>query len=68
MASFFSDEGTEPPHVHMRHAGGEVKLWLRPVRIVWQKKLNKPEIRQAFELVRKHEGRILEAWTAYFDR
>ena len=29
---FFSNEGDprEPPHVHVRRAGDEAKLWLRP--------------------------------------
>ncbi|NDC54458.1 MAG: DUF4160 domain-containing protein [Planctomycetia bacterium] len=28
---FYSDEGTEPPHIHVRCADGECKFWLDPV-------------------------------------
>jgi len=32
---FFSDEGWEPPHVHVERGGGVVKYWLKPVAMAY---------------------------------
>ena len=34
---FYSDEGREPPHVHVATADGECKFWLDPVRLARNK-------------------------------
>lgn len=28
--SFYSNEGNEPPHIHVKKAGSEAKFWLTP--------------------------------------
>jgi hypothetical protein len=68
VASFYSNEGTEPPHIHLRKGDGRAKFWLQPVRIVWARNLKAREIRQALELVQQHEDEILRIWAEYFDR
>ena len=30
---FYSDEGHEPPHIHVRRGDDTCKFWLRPVRL-----------------------------------
>jgi hypothetical protein len=30
---FYSDEGNEPPHIHVRCSNGEAKFWLVPVAL-----------------------------------
>jgi hypothetical protein len=30
---FYSDEGSEPPHIHVRSPDGECKFWLEPMII-----------------------------------
>lgn len=30
---FYSDEGNEPPHIHVDTPEGECKFWLDPVRL-----------------------------------
>mgnify|MGYP000592657789 FL=1 len=30
---FYSDEGNEPPHIHVATPDGECKFWLQPVRL-----------------------------------
>lgn len=32
---FFSNEGEEPPHVHVERAGGVVKVWLSPASVAY---------------------------------
>ncbi|WP_159294951.1 DUF4160 domain-containing protein [Microcystis aeruginosa] len=31
---FYSDEGSEPPHIHVRSPDGECKFWLEPIIIL----------------------------------
>ena len=31
---FFSNEGTEPPHIHIERGDGYAKFWLEPVELV----------------------------------
>jgi len=31
---FFSNEGTEPPHIHVERGDGYAKFWLEPVELV----------------------------------
>lgn len=34
---FYSDEGKEPPHIHVETPDGECKFWLNPVRLARNK-------------------------------
>ena len=34
---FYSDEGNEPPHIHVATPEGECKFWLDPVRLARNK-------------------------------
>jgi hypothetical protein len=34
---FYSDEGREPPHIHVATPDGECKFWLEPVRLARNK-------------------------------
>ncbi len=30
---YYSDEGREPPHIHVETSGSECKFWLDPIRL-----------------------------------
>ena len=30
---FYSNEGQEPPHIHVIGRGGEMKIWLSPIEV-----------------------------------
>ena len=34
---FYSDEGNEPPHIHIETPEGECKFWLEPIRLARNK-------------------------------
>jgi hypothetical protein len=38
---FFSLEGREPPHVHVRKGSGKAKFWLAPVQLVYSRGLKR---------------------------
>jgi hypothetical protein len=42
---FYSDEGKEPPHIHIATAEGECKFWLDPVRLARNKGIHPVTLR-----------------------
>ncbi len=63
---FFSRE--EPRlHVHVNHSDGEAKFWLEPaVELAQNFGLTAKQLREAEELVRRHENRIRSSWQQHF--
>lgn len=51
---FYSNEGMEPAHVHVRSSDGECKFWLNPVRLAGNKGLSPPDLRAIERLVFEH--------------
>jgi len=64
--SFFSGDGHEPVHVHVRKAGGACKLWMEPLRLARSEDMDLRDIKRAMQLAEKHRQEILEAWNEYF--
>ena len=48
---FYSDEGSEPAHIHVDAGDGECKFWLDPVGLVSQRGMSVSELRKAERLV-----------------
>jgi hypothetical protein len=63
---FFSNEGREPPHVHVEQAGATAKFWLDPVALASSKRFGGRELRKLEKLVRSHRFEFLEKWREYF--
>ena len=59
---FFSNEGQEPPHIHVRASGDEAKFWLDPVQLAANYGFNASEINEIERLVKEHRDDLLEAW------
>jgi hypothetical protein len=64
---FFSNEGNEPPHIHVKAAGDEAKFWLDPVQLAANYGFNTREITEIERLVSKHQEVLLEAWHDHLD-
>ncbi|HVA23605.1 MAG TPA: DUF4160 domain-containing protein [Chloroflexota bacterium] len=65
---FFSDEGVEPRHIHVRNAGRMAKFWLDPVALAYRGTYHDREIRQIERLVSEHQNELREAWNEFFPR
>jgi len=63
---FFSNEGIEPPHIHVERGEGHAKFWLEPVTMAVAKDLKNSELRRARLLVIQHRFDFLEKWREYF--
>jgi hypothetical protein len=59
---FFSNEGREPPHIHVSASGDEAKHWLDPVQLAANYGFNASEITEIERLVIEHREDLLEAW------
>jgi hypothetical protein len=64
---FFSNEGREPPHIHVRASGDEAKFWLDPVQLSANYGFNASEINEIEHLVVEHREDLLEAWHEHLD-
>jgi hypothetical protein len=65
---FHSNEGIEPPHVHVQRERKLAKFWLEPVGIGSSTRFSPQELRKLERLVRENQTRLLEAWHGYFNR
>ena len=62
---FFSNEGSEPPHIHVKAGSDEAKFWLDPVALVTNYGFNVRELNAIERLVNEHRHDFLEAWNEH---
>ncbi len=65
---FFSNEGEEPPHIHVESGEKYAKFWLAPVSLASSVGYSAPELTRLRKLVTEHSERFKEAWHEYFSR
>ena len=65
---FYSNEGTEPAHIHIRSGSGEAKFWLIPVVLAYNYGYRANELRRLERLVIQNRRHLLEAWNEYSER
>jgi hypothetical protein len=63
---FFSNEGREPAHIHVKAGGDEAKFWLEPVQLAANHGFNGRELNRIQRLVEEHRHELLGAWNEYF--
>lgn len=64
---FYSAEGNEPPHVHVRRGRSTAKFWLNPVRLADSRHFPDHELRSLRKIAEENEERFMEAWNEHFD-
>jgi hypothetical protein len=62
---FYSDERSEPPHIHVRTSDGECKFWLDPVMLARNRGLAPHTVREIERLVFEHQAFLLEKYNEY---
>ena len=63
---FYSNEGTEPPHIHVRRDRCLAKFWLRPVRLARVTGFEAGELRKIERLITRYEEAFMESWREHF--
>ena len=64
---FYSNESSEPPHIHIEQAENAAKYWLNPVELANSYGFSAREINQMRKLVVEHQSHFLQAWHEYFN-
>ena len=59
---FYSDERSEPPHIHVSAPDGECKFWLEPIRLARNKGLAPHALREIEKLVYEHQALLKEKY------
>lgn len=62
---FYSDEGDEPPHIHIETPDGECKFWLEPVRLARNKGVPAITVRKLEKLVFEHHNLLISKYYEY---
>ena len=63
---FFSNEGTEPPHIHIDKGGASAKYWLQPVALARNIGYSAKELREIEAKVAQEAAALVEAWLEHF--
>ncbi|MBI4321700.1 MAG: DUF4160 domain-containing protein [Chloroflexi bacterium] len=63
---FFSNEGAEPPHIHVDTGDKYAKFWLRPVSLTASVGYAAREPSQLRDLVENHRSLFEERWHEHF--
>ncbi len=59
---FYSNEGQEPAHIHVKAGGDEAKFWLDPIALAANHGFNGRELSEIERLVERHRAVFLEQW------
>jgi hypothetical protein len=66
---FYSDEGNEPAHIHIRTNDGECEFWLVPAIVLAQNRGVRPaDLRRIEPLVFEHRELLTNAFNEYHRR
>lgn len=63
---FYSDEGNEPPHIHVETPDGECKFWLDPVKLAHNNGVSPFTVRMIEKMVYEHYPLFMEKFNEYF--
>jgi hypothetical protein len=63
---FFSNEGQEPPHIHVDQAGRTAKFWLAEVRLARNIGYSNRQIAELSAKITEEQAHFLESWRVYF--
>lgn len=65
---FYSNEGDEPPHIHVEKAEAAAKFWLHPdVDLAWSKRFRGRDITELQAFIADRQEWFLEKWNEHFE-
>lgn len=63
---FYSNEGTEPPHIHVEGADGSAKVWIGTGAMASHTGIRPADLARITAIVREHRTQFMEAWNGHF--
>lgn len=64
---FYSNEGDESPHIHVKREAKVAKFWLDPVGLAATGEFPSHELREIERIIVEHRTAWIEAWHEYFN-
>lgn len=64
----FSNEGNEPPHIHVKADSDEAKFWLEPIALAANYGFRAHELNEIERMVHEYQPQFLEAWHEHLGR
>jgi hypothetical protein len=64
---FWSNDNSEPVHVHVERENMVAKFWIDPIRLHESGGFNRSELLKIQKTVEENANKILEAWNEYFN-
>jgi hypothetical protein len=64
---FYSQEGNEPAHIHVRKAGAVAKFWLVPMALVENHGFTPPQLRFIRKTITEHHDLLIAEWDEFFN-
>ena len=65
-AFFYSNEGNEPGHIHVRAGNKEAKLWLHDLSVALNAGFPAHELGDIIRHLKTHRDQLLSAWHEHF--
>ncbi len=65
-AFFYSNEGGEPPHVHVRSGNSETKIWLNDFSVAINFQFRSHELNAIIRHLEAHRDEVMDAWYDHF--
>jgi hypothetical protein len=65
---FFSNEGNEPPHIHVEKDDSVAKFWLEPLEFSSSNGFNARELREISKLTEENIELFKLKWHEYFNK
>jgi len=64
--AFFSNEGKEPPHIHVKAGSDEAKFWLDPIELAANYGFAAHELNEIRRIIQQHQIKLIEVWYERF--
>ena len=64
---FFSNEGQESPHIHVKADTDQAKFWLDPIELASNYGFRAHELNEIERIIREHQTELIEAWHEHLD-
>ena len=65
---FFSDEGSEPAHVHVRYGGKDCKFWLNPVSCAQNRGIPVHRLNEIAKIIHQHKAQLINGFHEHRNR
>jgi hypothetical protein len=64
---FFSNEGNEPPHIHVERAECYAKFWLEPISLAHSVRFRQRDLTRLSRVIEEHQDLFLDRWHEHFE-